>query len=273
MREILYGRQPVRETLRANRRQIFKLLLAHGVKPTGIVSDVLSLAQSRDIPVQTVDRRELEKLGGEVNHQGLAAEVSGYPYLYLTTLLDPARQAGIPPFLLLLDHIQDPQNLGSLLRTAEAAGIHGVVIPGRRAAGVTPAAVRASAGAAEHVRVAQVTNLVQAMERLKAEGLWFAGLEAEHSARYHTQADLSGPLGLVVGSEGRGLARLVRETCDFFIRLPMDGQVESLNAAVAGGIALYEARRQRDSASRGSNGEPAAEDVGQAPGRSQRPTA
>jgi 23S rRNA (guanosine2251-2'-O)-methyltransferase len=246
MREILYGRQPVRETLRARRRQIFRLFLAHGLRPTGIVSDILSLAQRKSISIQTVERRELVKLGGEVNHQGLAAEVSGYPYLELTALLDPPRQAGTPPFLLLLDHIQDPQNLGSLLRTAEAAGVHGVVIPGRRAASVTPAAVRASAGAAEHVRVAQVANLVRAMERLKADGMWFAGLEAGSNTQPYTQADLSGPLGLVIGSEGKGLARLVRETCDFLIRLPMDGQVESLNAAVAGGIALYEARRQRD---------------------------
>jgi 23S rRNA (guanosine2251-2'-O)-methyltransferase len=246
MREILYGRQPVRETLRARRREIFRLLLADGLKPTGILSDILSLAQRRNIPIQTVERRALEKLGSEINHQGLAAEVSGYPYLDLAALLDTARQAGVPPFLLLLDHVQDPQNLGSLLRTAEAAGVHGVVIPGRRAASITPAAVRASAGAAEHVHVAQVANLVRAMERLKADGIWFAGLEAMPRAQRYSQADLSGPLGLVIGSEGRGLARLVRETCDFLIRLPMEGQVESLNAAVAGGIALYEARRQRE---------------------------
>lgn len=257
MREILYGRQPVRETLRANRRQVFTLLLAQGIKPGGVVRQILTLAEQSGVPVQRVNRRELDKMGGEVNHQGLAAEVSGYPYLDLTVLLDPARRAGAPPFVLLLDHIQDPQNLGSLLRTAEAAGVDGVVIPGRRAAGVTPAAVRASAGAAEHVRVAQVTNLVQAMERLKAEGMWFAGLEAGPNAQRHTQADLCGPLGLVVGSEGRGLARLVRETCDFLIHLPMDGQIESLNAAVAGGIALYEARRQRDTAAQGDIGGPA----------------
>ena len=190
----------------------------------------------------------LDKLGGEVNHQGLAAEVSGYPYVDLEALLEAVQQSGEPPFLLLLDHVQDPQNLGSLLRTAEAAGVHGVVIPERRAAGVTPAAVRASAGAAEHVRVAQVTNLVRAMEWLKAEGVWLAGLEALPGAQLYTQADLRGPLGLVVGSEGQGLARLVRETCDFLIRLPMHGQVESLNAGVAGAIALYEVRRQRGQA-------------------------
>ena len=245
MREILYGRQPVRETLRAGRRQVFKLLQAQGVKPTGVVRQILTLAGQAHVPIQAVDRRELDKLGGEVNHQGLAAEVSGYPYMDLAALLDLSQQAGEPPFLLLLDHIQDPQNLGSLLRSADAAGAHGVVLPGRRAAGVTPAAVRASAGAAEHVPVALVANLVQAMERLKTEGIWLAGLEALPDAQLYTQIDLSGPLGLVVGSEGQGLARLVRERCDYLVRLPMRGQVESLNAAVAGGIALYEVRRQR----------------------------
>jgi 23S rRNA (guanosine2251-2'-O)-methyltransferase len=245
MREILYGRQPVRETLRAGRRQVFKLLQAQGIKPAGIVRQILTLAEQANIPVQAVDRRELDKLGGEVNHQGLAAEVSGYPYMDLAALLDITQQASEPPFLLLLDHIQDPQNLGSLLRTAEAAGVHGVVLPSRRAAGVTPAAVRASAGAAEHVRVALVANLVQAMDRLKTEGIWLAGLEALPDAQLYTQIDLSGPLGLVVGSEGQGLTRLVQQTCDFLLKLPMLGTVESLNAGVAGAIALYEVRRQR----------------------------
>jgi len=245
MREILYGRQPVHEVLRAGRRQMFRILLAKGVKPTGIVSQILTLAEQTHVPVQAVEQRDLDKLGGEVNHQGLAAEVSGYPYADLTVLLAVARQAEEPPFLLLLDHVQDPQNLGSLLRTAEAVGVHGVVIPDRRAASVTPAAVRASAGAAEHMRVAQVPNLVRAMEAVKANGIWLAGLEALPEAQFYTQAALTIPVGLVVGSEGGGLARLVRETCDLLIRLPMCGQVGSLNAAVAGAIAMYEVRRQR----------------------------
>jgi 23S rRNA (guanosine2251-2'-O)-methyltransferase len=245
MREILYGRQPVRETLRAGRRPVFKLIQAQGVRPTGIVRQILTLAEQANLPVQVVDRRELDKLGGEVNHQGLAAEVAGYPYMDLAALLDLTQEASEPPFLLLLDHIQDPQNLGSLLRTAEAVGVHGVVLPSRRAAGVTPAAVRASAGAAEHVRVALVANLVQAMDRLKTEGIWLAGLEAMPDAQLYTQIDLSGPVGLVVGSEGQGLTRLVQQTCDFLVRLPMLGTVESLNAGVAGAIALYEVRRQR----------------------------
>jgi 23S rRNA (guanosine2251-2'-O)-methyltransferase len=245
MREILYGRQPVRETLRAGRRQLFEILLTRGSKKKVIVDQILALAEEKSVPVRMMDRLDLDQPGGEVNHQGLAAEVSGYPYGDLESILDLARQAGEPPFLLLLDHIQDPQNLGSLLRTAETAGVHGVVLPRRRAAGVTPAAVRASAGAAEHVHVAQVPNLVQAIKVLQAEGVWIAGLEALPQAQLYSQADLSGPLGLAVGSEGQGLARLVRETCDFHIRLPMRGEVQSLNAAVAGAIALYEARRQR----------------------------
>ena len=245
MREMLSGRQPVRETLRARRRQAFKLLLARGVQLTGVVGEILAMARQAHVPVQEVDRQELDKLGSELHHQGIAAEVSGYPYVDLVALLDTARQAGEQPFLLLLDHVLDPQNLGSLLRTAEAAGVHGVVIPVRRATEVTPAAVRASAGAAEHLRVAQVANLVQAMAWLKARGVWLAGLEALPEAQLYTQADLRGALGLVVGSESQGLARLVRERCDWLIRLPMHGQVGSLNAAVAGSIAVYEVRRQR----------------------------
>ena len=245
MKETLLGRQPIRETLRAGRRQVFKILMAKEIRQRPIVKQILSLADRASVPVQMVDRRDMDRLGGEANHQGLAAEVSGYPYVELDDLLEMATQSGEPPFLLFLDHIQDPQNLGSLLRTAEAVGVHGVIIPHRRAAGVTPAAVRASAGAAEHVLVARVPNLVRAMKSLQTKGVWLAGLEAEAQSDPHTKADLAGAVGLVVGSEGQGLARLVRETCDFLIRLPMRGQVESLNAAVAGAIALYEVRRQR----------------------------
>lgn len=250
MREILYGRQPVRETLRAGRRQAFRLLLARNISTAGIVAEILELAQAARVPVQELDRAELDKLSGDANHQGIAAEVSAYPYTDLVEILEAAHQAGEAAFVLLLDHLLDPQNLGSLLRSADAAGVQGVVLPGRRAAGLTPAAVRASAGAAEHVLVAEVTNLVQAMERLKGKGLWLAGLEATPEAGDYSQVDLTGPLGLVVGSEGTGLARLVRARCDFLIRLPMYGHIESLNAAVAGAIALYEVRRQRNAALR-----------------------
>jgi 23S rRNA (guanosine2251-2'-O)-methyltransferase len=246
MREVLYGRQPVRETLRAGRRKVFKLLVARGVRPSGVVGEILSLAEHAHAPVQKVERQQLDNLGGEVNHQGLAAEVSSYPYVDLAALLEGAREVSQPPFLVLLDHLRDPQNLGSILRTVEAVGAHGVVIPTRRAAAVTPAAVRASAGAAEHVLVAQVANLVRSMVWLKENGVWIVGLEALPEIPLHSQQDLKGPLGLAIGNEGEGLSRLVRETCDFLIRLPMQGQVESLNAATAGAVALYEALRQRE---------------------------
>jgi 23S rRNA (guanosine2251-2'-O)-methyltransferase len=168
------------------------------------------------VPVQEVDRRELDRLGGEANHQGLAAEVSGYPYVDLDALLAAARQAGEAPFLLLLDHVLDPQNLGSLLRSAEAAGVHGVVLPGRRAAGVTPAAVRASAGAAEHVRVAQVTNLVQAMEGLKAQNVWLAGWKRMSGPALH-RGRPGRPAGHRRRQRGAGAgppgARAVRLSC------------------------------------------------------------
>ena len=246
MREILYGRQPVREALRAGRRQVFRLLLAQGVKPTAIVGEVLNLAERASVPVRAVERQELDKVGGEVNHQGLAAEVSTYPYADLEALPDAAGRAEEAPFLLLLDHVQDPQNLGSLLRSAEAVGVHGVVIPHRRAAGVTPAVVRASAGAAEQLSVAQVTNLVQTMKALKERDVWIAGLEDDPHAELLWQARLDGPLALVVGSEGAGMRRLVKETCDLKIRLPMVGKINSLNAAVAGSIALYEIAHQRE---------------------------
>jgi 23S rRNA (guanosine2251-2'-O)-methyltransferase len=245
VREVLYGRQPVVETLRAHRRQVFKVMLARGARVTGTVDEALELASRAGVPVQDVERSALDRLGSEAHHQGLAAEVSGYPYVELSDLMEGERRAGESPFLLLLDHLLDPQNLGSLLRSAEAAGILGAVIPDRRAAAVTPAAVRASAGAAEHLCVAQVVNLVRAMESLQTQGVWLAGLDMDPDAQEYTAADLGGPLGLVVGGEGRGLSRLVRERCDLVIRLPMRGRVASLNAAVAGAIALYEARRQR----------------------------
>ena len=247
MREIIYGRQPVCEVLRGRRSVIDGLWMAKGLQaPGGGVVDVaVTLAEGRGVPIRETDQRELERICGDVNHQGLAAQVSEYVYSGMDDILKDASVRTEPPLILVLDHLQDPQNLGSILRTADAGGVHGVIIPKDRAVEITPAVVRASAGASEHVRVSRVTNLVQTMKALRDEGLWFAGLEAIPEAKLHTAADLKGPLGLVVGSEGQGLGRLVRETCDFWIRLPMRGKVSSLNAGVACGIALYEILRQR----------------------------
>jgi len=178
--------------------------------------------------------------------------VGAYPYTDLNNILGLARKRSEQPFLLLLDCWQDPQNLGSLLRTAEVVGVHGVIIPRHRAAEITPAVSSASAGAVEHLQVAQVTNLVRTMEELKEKGIWVVGLEHVPEAQDYREANLNMPLALVVGSEGHGLGRLVRERCDFWIRLPMRGKVNSLNVSVAGSIALYEAWRQRG-ASEGFN--------------------
>jgi 23S rRNA (guanosine2251-2'-O)-methyltransferase len=244
MREILYGRNAVRESLRAGRRKAYKLVLAEGVRQTDTIGQIAFLAEQAGVPVTRTERRNLDGIGS-VNHQGVALEVSEYPYGTLDGVLDAAQSRGEVLQLLLLDLLKDPQNMGSLLRTAESVGIHGVVIQRRRAVGVTPAVVHASAGAVEHLPVVQVTNLVNTIQTLKAYDVWVAGLEAVREAKPYHQTDLRGPLALVVGSEGEGLRRLVRERCDFLLSLPMHGQVTSLNAAVAGSIVLYEAWRQR----------------------------
>jgi 23S rRNA (guanosine2251-2'-O)-methyltransferase len=242
--EILYGRHAVHESLRAGRRKPHRLILAEGVRRAAVVGQITSLAEQAGVEIGYAERRDLDQIG-DVHHQGVLLETSEYPYVALDDLLAGVGSRVDPQVLLLLDRLQDPQNVGSLLRTAEAVGVHGVVIQRRRAVGITPAVVRASAGAVEHVKVAQVTNLVHAVAKFKERGVWVAGLEAMHSAQRYDQADLSGPLAIVVGSEGKGLRRLVRERCDFLLRLPMCGQVTSLNASVAASVVLYEALRQR----------------------------
>jgi len=247
MRETLYGRNAVYESLRAARRKFFQLTLAETVRTADVIDDILAMAERAHLPVKRAPRRHLDSLG-EINHQGVALEASDYPYADLSDMATEAQHRGEPLFLLLLDLLQDPQNLGSLLRTAEAVGVHGVVVQERRAAGVTPAVVHASAGAVEHLLVAQVTNLAETIASLKAQGVWVMGLESSRGAKPYNQADLTGPLALVVGSEGEGLRRLVQERCDFLAQLPMVGKVTSLNAAVAGSVVLYEALRQRGTA-------------------------
>lgn len=243
MKEVLYGRQPVRECLRARRRHIHQLILAEGVSEKGIIGEILNLATGLKLPLKRVPRPQLDRIAKV--HQGVGLEVASYPYVEVMAILGRARKLTEQPFFLALDHLQDPHNLGALLRTAEVAGIHGAIIPSRRAVEVTPAVVSASAGASEHLRVAQVTNLTRTLESLKADGLWVAGLESRPGALPYYQVDLNLPLVLVIGAEDQGLSRLVRKTCDLLIRLPMRGQIESLNASVAGGIALYAALAAR----------------------------
>lgn len=244
MREWICGRNPVYEVLRAGRREVYRLLVAEGVMEKGRPQEITALAQEKKISVERVSRQKIDALGE--NPQGMALEAGDYPYVDLADILDLARQKDESHFILILDMIQNPQNLGTLIRTAEAVGCHGVLIPLRQAASVTPAVVSASSGATELMLVSQA-NLAQSIERLKEAGVWVVGLEDSPEARPPEEVRLDGPLALVVGNEGEGMRQLVRRSCDLLMRLPMRGRIESLNAAVAGSIALFlgaEARRK-----------------------------
>lgn len=241
-REWISGRNPVFEALRARRRPFYRLWIARGVDEKGRVNEIYALAKNLRLTVERIDRSQLDRIGE--NHQGVALESGPYPYVDLQDVLERAAQRSEPPFVLILDALQNPQNMGTLLRTAEAAGVHGVLIPFRRTASVTPAVVHASAGATEHLLVAQ-GNLAQAIDRLKAAGVWVIGLDGGPGAEPVERVRLDGPLALVVGNEGEGMRDLTRKSCDALLRLPMHGQIESLNAAVAGSIALYFALQAR----------------------------
>ncbi len=242
MREWVGGRNSVYELLCAGRRQIFRLLVAQGVQEKGRISENLRLAASMGIAVEWAPRGRLDSLAA--GHQGVAVETGAYPYVELADILERAIRLQEEAFVLVLDTLQDPQNLGTLLRTAEAVGIHGVLLPYRRTATVTPAVVNVSSGASEHMLIAQV-NLHQGLQALKDAGLWIVGLEGGPRAEPPDRIRLEGPLALVVGNEGEGMRALVRDSCDFLLRLPMRGQVDSLNAAVAGSVALYLAWQAR----------------------------
>jgi len=241
---LLYGRQPVRELLRAGRRRVATIHLLASAKATPELDEIVEMAEKRNIRLNLTDGQKLEGLVGDVNHQGVVADVFPFRYVSYKKMLSEAGQNKNALFLF-LDHLEDPQNVGSLLRSAEAAGVTGVVIPQHRAVGITPAVVRASAGAAEHMSIAMVPNLVRCMKLLQERNVWFAGLEAGEESTLISETDLTGAVGIVVGSEGKGLRRLVRETCDFLVKLPMCGSVSSLNAGVAGAIAMFEVLRQR----------------------------
>ncbi len=237
--EYLYGRNAVHEALHGRRRHRL-LLVAEGIERHGRIQELVTLAQARRIEVRLVPRRELDRLLGPVNHQGVALETSSYPYVHLDQILN---QGGGRP-ILVLDHLQDPQNLATLLRTAEAVGVAGVVLPERRAAGVTPAVVNASAGAVEYLWIAQVVNLARAVDEARDCGYWVTALEPGPGAHSLFEADIPTPALLIVGSEGRGMSPVLLKRADLQVVLPMHGRVTSLNAAVAGSIALYELLRR-----------------------------
>lgn len=237
MKEFIYSRNAVYETLRAKRRQVFRIQIAEGVQEKERLGQIVKLANEQRIQVERVPRARLDKI--HANHQGVAAEVSGYPYADLLDILENARQKNEPPFVLLLDALNDPQNFGALIRTAEAVGVHGVVIPLAHTVEVTPAVVNASSGASEHVLVAR-SNLAQAIEALRKENVWVVGLDQDgETVGAKTKRHLAGAVAIVVGSEGEGIRQLTRAKCDVVLKLPMRGQIESLNAAAAGSVVLY----------------------------------
>ena len=243
--DILYGRNPVREALRA-RRPARRLVVADGLADEPRLREILELAEGRGIAVETVPRGRLDDIAHTEHHQGVVGYFHGRPPLRLDRVLETVRP---PALLLALDGIQDPQNLGALLRSAEAVGADAVIAPRHRAADLTPAAVKASAGASEHVPFVSVPNLAQALARIGEAGIWRVGLAAEADERYD-QVDFRLPTAIVVGGEGDGLRSLTRRSCDRLVSLPMAGRVGSLNAAAAGAAILYEAFRQRGFAAR-----------------------
>lgn len=240
--DILYGRNPIIEALEAN-RTMDKIFIQDGIRHSQI-GYIRNLAKERGIVYQFVDKRKLDKMTDGENHQGVAAFAAAHSYAELDDILNAANAAGEPPFIVIADGITDPHNLGSIIRTACAAGAHGVIIPKNRSVSLNSVVAKVSAGAVEHLPVARVTNISQTLERLKKDGLWIAGTALEAEQNY-TECDLTGPLGIVIGSEGEGISRIVRERCDFLVKIPMLGAAESLNASVAAGVLLYESVRQR----------------------------
>ena len=238
---MIEGRNAVLEAFRSG-KTVDKLYVQDGCKD-GPVQTILREARKQDTIVQFVGKERLSQLSETGKHQGVIASVASYAYSTVEEMLALAKERGEDPFLILLDNIEDPHNLGAIIRTANLAGAHGVIIPKRRAAGLTAVVAKTSAGALHYTPVAKVTNLVKTMEELKEQGLWFVCADMDGERMY--DLNLKGPLGLVIGSEGEGVGRLVRETCDFVASIPMKGQISSLNASVAAGVLAYEIVRQR----------------------------
>jgi 23S rRNA (guanosine2251-2'-O)-methyltransferase len=236
----VWGRNPVLEALRAG-HPCNKIIIARGSR--GTVGDIVSKAQKKRIPVQFVPRDVLDRLTGGANHQGVLAHLSPREYLPLEDILEKAKTRGEDPLLIVLAGWEDPQNMGAVIRSAEAAGVHGVIIPRHRAVPVTATVAKASAGALEYLPVSRVGNLAQTIEGLKKEGIWVVGADAQAELSVY-DADLTGPLALVIGGEGKGLGRLVN-VCDYLVRIPMQGNIGSLNAAAAGSVLVFEVLRQR----------------------------
>lgn len=239
---LIEGRNPVIEALK-NDREIDKILINKASKE-GSIKKIIALAKENNIVIQNVDRRKLDDMSESHAHQGVIAITSEYKYYELEEILEISKNRNEDPFFIILDGITDPHNLGSIIRTADAVGAHAVIIPKRRSVHITPIVTKASAGAVEYIPVCKVTNIVNTIKILKENGLWIAAVDMDGDTFY--KQNLSGALGLVIGSEGAGISRLVKQNCDFTVSMPMSGRVTSLNASVAGGILLYEVYRQRN---------------------------
>ncbi len=240
--EIIGGKNPVLEALRAD-RDINKIWIAEGVQKKGI-TELLQLAKDKGVIVQSVPKKKIDGLTDTI-HQGIAAAVAAYNYASLDDLFEAAAAKSEDPFFLILDELEDPHNLGSIMRTADAIGVHGLIIPKRRAVGLTGVVAKASTGAIEHVPVVRINNLSQTVDELKKRGVWIAGTDAKESVDYR-KMDASLPLAVIIGSEGKGMSRILREKCDFLYQLPMVGHVTSLNASVAASLLMYEVYRKRN---------------------------
>ncbi|RLQ91781.1 23S rRNA (guanosine(2251)-2'-O)-methyltransferase RlmB [Falsibacillus albus] len=239
--EYISGKNPVIEALKSD-RDINKIWIAEGSQK-GQMQQIISLAKETRVFVQFVPKKKIDQMV-EGNHQGVVAQVAAYDYADIDDLFKNAESKGEPPFFIILDELEDPHNLGSIMRTADAIGAHGIVIPKRRAVGLTGAVAKASTGAIEYIPVARVTNLARTIDEMKDRGIWVFGTDAKGSEDYR-KMDGSIPLALVIGSEGKGMGRLIREKCDFLIHLPMVGKVTSLNASVAASLLMYEVYRKR----------------------------
>lgn len=239
--EVIEGRNAIIEAYRAG-KSIDKLFVLDGCQD-GPVLTIKREAKKQGTIIKFVDKERLDQLSETGKHQGVIAYAAAYDYTELDDIMAAAKASGEPPFLVLLDNIEDPHNLGAIIRTAHQAGAHGVIIPKNRAVGLTATVARTSAGALNYIPVAKVTNLSKTIEDLKKEGLWFAAADMDGDVMFKT--NLTGPIGLVIGSEGEGVSRLVKEKCDFVTSIPMKGQIDSLNASVAAGILMYEIVRQR----------------------------
>lgn len=242
MSDFIAGRNPVLEALKSG-GPIHKIFVAKGAGK-GSVLEILARAKERRIPVREVERSYLDTLVSEGNHQSVVASIPAREYVDLDDIMDNARQKGQDPFILVLDELEDPHNLGAILRTADAVGVHGLVIPKHRAVGLTSTVAKASSGAIEYVPVARVSNLVQSVEKMKEQGCWVVGADPEGDLMWENK-NLNGPLVCVIGSEGKGISRLLKEKCDFLVSIPMKGQVSSLNASVATAVLCYEIMRQK----------------------------